>query len=263
MIYLTGDIHGDVSRFSKKRFKEQENMSRDDYVIILGDFGVIWDQNVSGEEKYNLDILESKSYTTLFIDGNHENHDRLNSFPVKEWHGGNVHEIRSNVFHLMRAQIYTIAGRAFFTFGGAASHDIQGCATMEERAKDYTAGILRRDDPRFVEKIRHCKRHFLDYRIEGETWWRSEMPSKDELKAGVEKLDEVEWKVDYVLTHECPTSTLYEFSDGALPADRLTEYFENIKRKLDYTGWYSGHHHDDIAVSEKDIVLYCRMHRLI
>ena len=33
MIYLTGDIHGETKRFSKKNFPEQENMTRDDYVI--------------------------------------------------------------------------------------------------------------------------------------------------------------------------------------------------------------------------------------
>lgn len=144
MIYITGDIHGDVSRFSRRRFKEQEYMSGDDHVIILGDFGVIWDRDVIKEEKYDLDILENKSYTTLFIDGNHENHDRLNSFPVTEWHGGLVHEIRPNVLHLMRAQVYTIENRTFFTFGGAASHDIEGCATKEELARDYTAGIFKK-----------------------------------------------------------------------------------------------------------------------
>ena len=68
-------------------------------MIILGDFGVIWDRKESEEEKYNLDILANRSYTTLFIDGNHENHDRLASFPVKEWHGGMVHEIRTNILH--------------------------------------------------------------------------------------------------------------------------------------------------------------------
>lgn len=38
-------------------------------MIILGDFGVIWDRKESEEEKYNLDILANRSYTTLFLMG--------------------------------------------------------------------------------------------------------------------------------------------------------------------------------------------------
>ncbi len=263
MIYLTGDIHGDLKRFRKDSFSEQLDMTKDDYVIILGDFGLIWDQEESEDEKYHLDILEKKSYTTLFVDGNHENHDRLNSYPMMDWHGGKVHKIRPSVLHLMRAQIFSIEGMSFFTFGGAASHDIEGCASKAEREKDYTAGVLRRDDPQFAEKARRCRKNFLNYRVEGETWWRSEMPTEEEMEAGRKKLDSVGWNVDYVLTHECPSSTLDGFSDGAFLPDKLTEYFEEIKQKLSYKEWYSGHHHDDIAVSEKDIVLYCRMHRLV
>ena len=40
-------------------------------MIILGDFGVIRDyKGPNGAEKYWLDWLEDKSFTTLFINGN-------------------------------------------------------------------------------------------------------------------------------------------------------------------------------------------------
>ena len=93
MIFVTGDTHGDVRRFSSKSFFEQKEMTKDDYAIILGDFGLVWDwHGESSHEKKWLDWLENKSFTTLFIDGNHENHDRLNEMPVTEWHGGKVHK---------------------------------------------------------------------------------------------------------------------------------------------------------------------------
>lgn len=79
MVYVTGDIHGDIRRFSKKAFPNQKELTTDDIVIIFGDFGVIWFSDEDKEEKYNLDILESKKYTIAFIDGNHENFDRLYS----------------------------------------------------------------------------------------------------------------------------------------------------------------------------------------
>ena len=41
MIYITGDTHipTDVGKLSSKRFPEQKNLTKNDYVIICGDFG--------------------------------------------------------------------------------------------------------------------------------------------------------------------------------------------------------------------------------
>jgi metallophosphoesterase superfamily enzyme len=64
-------------------------MTKSDYVIIAGDFGVIWDN--SKEQDYFLKWLDNKKFTTLFIDGNHENFDLLNEYPITEWNGGKVH----------------------------------------------------------------------------------------------------------------------------------------------------------------------------
>ncbi len=88
MIFVTGDVHGDwMRRLNTRAFFEQKELglTKDAYVLILGDFG-IWDN--SKEEKHNLDWLESKPFTTLFIDGNHENYDILDALPVEEWQGG-------------------------------------------------------------------------------------------------------------------------------------------------------------------------------
>ena len=37
-IYVTGDIHSEPDRFNTENFPEQKEMTRDDYVIICGDF---------------------------------------------------------------------------------------------------------------------------------------------------------------------------------------------------------------------------------
>ena len=39
MTYITGDTHADFSRFELKKFPIQTDMTKDDYVIICGDFG--------------------------------------------------------------------------------------------------------------------------------------------------------------------------------------------------------------------------------
>ena len=49
----------------------------------------------------------------------------LRELPVEDWHGGTVQRVRPSVIHLMRGQVYDIAGKRFFTMGGASSRDIQ------------------------------------------------------------------------------------------------------------------------------------------
>ena len=42
MIYITVDCHSDFKLFNKKNFAEQLEMTKDDFVIICGDFGGVW-----------------------------------------------------------------------------------------------------------------------------------------------------------------------------------------------------------------------------
>lgn len=39
MIYATGDLHGNILRFQPQYFLEQAEMTKDDYMIVCGDFG--------------------------------------------------------------------------------------------------------------------------------------------------------------------------------------------------------------------------------
>ena len=86
-------------------FPEQSFMNEnieENFVIILGDFGVIWNYlGVDKEEKYWLDFLENKPFITLFLDGNHDCFPRINEFPIVEFHKGKAHQIRKNVFHFL------------------------------------------------------------------------------------------------------------------------------------------------------------------
>ena len=43
MIYITGDCHCDFRRFTKKQLKLLPfEMTEKDYVIVCGDFGLLW-----------------------------------------------------------------------------------------------------------------------------------------------------------------------------------------------------------------------------
>lgn len=245
MIFITGDTHGGWgNRLRTESFPEQKGMTKDDYVIVCGDFG-IWDN--SKREKHHLDWLENKPFTILFVDGNHENYDILDELPVKEWNGGKVHFIRPSVIHLMRGQVFNIDGKTFFTFGGARSHDIRD-------------GILEVGDSRIKKWERD---YFKLFRVNHVSWWEREMPSDAEMDEGIQNLEKANYKVDFVVSHCGPASTIALYSHGNFEADYLTKYFEEIRSKLDYKKWFMGHYHDNKAVNDKEIILYEQIIRIV
>ena len=246
MIYVTGDCHGNYRRFATEIFPEQKEMSKDDYVIICGDFGY-WDE--SKEQKYWMKWLDSKPFTTLWIDGNHENFDLLKKQKAVKWHGGNVQFIQPSVIHLMRGQIYELEGLKIFTFGGAKSHDISG-------------GILETSDPRFRAKRKKRDKNQELYRINHVSWWKEELPEEEELAEGLRNLIQNNWSVDYIISHCCSTSTQEKIADRTYQPDILTRYFEKIKEMCRYRKWFFGHYHDNMNVNSKEVLLYDQIIRI-
>lgn len=218
MIYLTGDTHGeiDIHKLSANKNVGQvlKNCTKDDYLIICGDFGLVWDG--SKEEKWWQKWLNDKPYTTLFVDGNHENTDLLSKYPIEEWNGGKVQFIQPSVIHLMRGQMYTIDNKKIFTMGGGTS----------------------------IDRWR---------RKEGVSWWPQEIPSDDELKEGIDNLDKNNWKVDYIVTHEAPNS-IHDLAIGPYSEkkhDKLTCYLESLLQDLQFDKWYFGHYHRTDTFGDK------------
>ena len=246
MIYVTGDCHGNYRRFATEIFPEQKEMSKDDYVIICGDFGY-WDE--SKEQKYWMKWLDSKPFTTLWIDGNHENFDLLKKQKAVKWHGVNVQFIQPSVIHLMRGQIYELEGLKIFTFGGAKSHDISG-------------GILETSDPRFRAKRKKLDKNQELYRINHVSWWKEELPEEEELAEGLRNLITNNWSVDYIISHCCSTSTQEKIADRTYQPDILTRYFEKIKEMCRYRKWFFGHYHDNMNVNSKEVLLYDQIIRI-
>ena len=87
-------------------------------------------------------------------------------------------------------------------------------------------------------------------RVPGQSWWPDEQPS-DEVKARVEdKLDQLGWKVDVVLSHTVPLK--YEpvevFLSGIdqSKVDKTTEqWLDGVEDRLLYSKWYAGHYHTE------------------
>ena len=241
MIYVTGDTHGDFRRFSTENFPEQKAMTQADYVIICGDFGGVW--NGSKEEHYWLDWLEDKPFTTLFVSGNHENYDLLAKYPIFHWHGGNVQAIRPSVLHLLRGQVFTLAGKRFFAMGGASSHDIAD-GILDPSAPDYRA-----------KKRRLDATHGL-YRINHKTWWAEELPNSADYQEAERNLNLCSRQVDYIVSHCCPSSLVDTLSQGMYGHDQLTDYFEQLKDNCQFRYWFFGHYHDNQVFHQKYVLLY-------
>lgn len=237
-IYITGDTHGEFQRFGTKHFPQQKAMGREDYVIICGDFGGLW--SGSPKDHYWLDWLEAKPFTTLFVCGNHENFDLLRALPERQWKGGRVHQVREHVLHLMRGQVFTFGGRTWFTMGGASSHDIQD-------------GVLDPFDPDFERNYWLMRRIRAMFRVKGISWWTQELPSPSEYEEAIENLDKAHWQVDHILSH-CAPSSIAQKLDPSYEADELTDFFETVKQRCQFTSWFFGHYHDDRIVDEKYIL---------
>ena len=213
MIYLTGDTHIpiDISKLNTTNFPEQKQMTRDDYVIVLGDFGLLWHEDK--DYRHWLKWLREKPFTILWIDGNHENHDWIRSLPVETWHGGKIHRIADNIFHLMRGQIFSIEGHYFFTLGGAASTD-------------------------------------KAFRKPHVSWWEGEVPTAKEGMDALETLQRFHATgntVDYVLTHTCPREIIPQMFPGMNGTnDPTTALLDAVSHEVvdEMTGWYFGHFHE-------------------
>ena len=252
MIYVTGDCHADWTRFSIGGFPEQKEMTRDDFVIVCGDFG-LWHDTPT--EKWWFKWFAHKNFTVLFVDGNHGNFDRLygNEFEIIDFHGGKAHKISENIYHLMRGYVFELDGKKIFTFGGAKSHDIDD-------------GILDRNDftsdAEFQDAVNRWRKQNKRFRINHVSWWEQEMPSKEEMEFGLKTLAEHNNEVDYIITHCCPQQIAAIYSNGAFKADELTNYFNTVMNTTKFSKWFFGHYHDDIQIVDKFILLYHQIVRI-
>ncbi len=217
MIYVTGDMHGAEERlYTRDWFK----LKKGDVLIICGDFGYLW--NGGDKEKEYIEYLGSRKFTVAFVDGTHDNLDKISRCRTTYWKGGMIHRISGNLIHLMRGQIFNIDGTTIFTFGGGESTD-------------------------------------KDMRIENNLWWKEEIPSPEEMTEGAQKLDESGKRVDYIITHEPPSlvkSAMLMRFGMADRVNKLNGYFEGIDEMCKYKHWFFGSLHEDRTVTSKHTCMF-------
>ena len=91
MIFVTGDTHRSDLLSLEVFCDNHPELTKDDYVIIAGDFGGVWAKDTLERD---LKPFSDLPVTVLFVDGNHEKFDLIDSYPVEEWKGGKVHKIK-------------------------------------------------------------------------------------------------------------------------------------------------------------------------
>lgn len=181
-------------------------------MIILGDAGI----NFYGgwRDLHKKEFISKLPITLFCIHGNHEQRPAtIPSYTVQEWHGGTVYveEQFPSILFAKDGEVYDLNGMQAIAIGGAYSIDWM-------------------------------------LRIPGRSWWLDEQPSP-EIRACVEsKLDQMDWKVDVVLSHTVPLK--YEPVEVFLPGidqrriDKSTEqWLDHIEKRLHYGKWYAGHYH--------------------
>lgn len=222
-VFITGDVHYPIDAYKLNSLNfPADDLTHDDYVIICGDAGFVWYGDSRDQDA--IDWISSRPFTTLYIDGNHENHEALRLYPVVEILGAKAHKISDSLYHIMRGEILTINEKNYFCFGGAFSHDYM-------------------------------------YRKEGESWWQDELPVQLEIDAAIDKLNSVNNKVDFIITHDVDELTYQAlgYSDHTMNIYDtkycdIRKFFNYIKENVEYDVWFAGHYHDTQYINNIQIL---------
>lgn len=196
MIYFVSDLHGE---YYLKGFQDYINQATDDdLLIILGDIGLEFEKNPTNKN-FTEKFLSTRKNIAI-IDGNHENHEYLKSFPEVNWNGGMVHKLTDTIVHLMRGQVYNISGENIFVFGGCKSS-----------AKWKEMGL----------------------------WYDGEEANETELKTAYDNIEKYGRKLDYVLTHKYERAPIVGNTSIKL-LELCTFIDENVQFKKWYSGhWHN------------------------
>ena len=187
-------------------------LGKKDALVVCGDFGFLW--NGSREEQEVLEWIGRRKYDVLFLEGTHDNLDLLERYPVEEWNGGLTHHICGNLRHLIRGQVFTIQGKTLLAVGGGESRD----AAFRER---------------------------------GVNWWPQELPDLGEVEEWCRRLDALDCRVDYVASHQAPTTVDSCITGTVCEATALTAFLDRFQQDCDFGRWFFGSYHENRFIPPK------------
>lgn len=219
MIYITGDTHGTWDW----RKRVLQSLNPEDVVICLGDLGWSWDE-------YHIKTFQPKC-EWLSVLGNHENYSIIETLPIIEKYGGKVRQLKSNVFYLLNGEMYEIAGKKFFVFGGALSID------------------------------KHWRRPYI-------SWWPQEQPATGEYYHALDTLKKNNWTFDYFLTHTAEDGLAEIVLGHDCIPDSTGSQISSLKYEIkehngNFKAHYFGHFHQFWKSKTEDYEWYCLFDQIV
>lgn len=222
MLYLRGDMHADPTQLL---YNIQNNISSNSTIIILGDFGLPWNDTYYKTDLQTLaqlnTALQEHNLHLIALRGNHDNPDLQRIFPAHDnftitdqdiWYcsEGYFHNPYPNIHLITDPVILTnrINGTntTFLCLPGAESHD-------------------------------------KELRTENVNWWANE--KLDTIAA--DNLLSKYGNFNYILSHDYPgflnssyARPGYRFRLASTPSQ---EYLDTLTTKLTFDSWFHGHLH--------------------
>ena len=225
MVYLTGNIHGNVR--DALWLIQKHQITHRDILVLLGDVGLNYYGNDQGDKKRKR-LLDFAGVPILCIHGNHEERPfNIQSYGEITWHDGIVYveEKYPNLLFAKDGEIYDLEGHTAIAIGGAYS----------------------------VDKF---------YRLRnGMNWFPDEQPSA-EIKQNVEqRLSNRDWKIEVVLSHTCPQKyvPIEAFMPGldqSLVDHSTEEWLDYLESELNYKAWFCGHWHIDKRIDKMHFLMH-------
>lgn len=225
MIYVTGDIHGEVRTLLNWLDKCHIPHEKEQIIVLLGDVGVNYFGGYADRERKVL--LQDSNRTYFCIHGNHEKRpESISSYYQLLWHDGLVYmeDEFPNLLFAKDGEVYDLEGLQTLVIGGAYS----------------------------VDKWYRLRR--------GWGWWDDEQVSEEHRAEILEEVKRIK-SVDLVLTHTCP----YEWEprelflsglDQSTVDDSMEHWLSEIEANLEYRYWLFGHFHGDKKINDKAQMLY-------
>lgn len=220
MIYITGDIHGEISRL--KPFSKILN--KEDTLITLGDFGANYFFNYRDDDfKKKVQKLGINIFT---IRGNHEaNPAIVDGIKEVDKYGefGYSENNYPNIFYAKNGKVYEIEGHKFLVLGGAYS----------------------------VDKF---------YRMErGWSWFEDEQMTDKEMDKILKKIPYMsfDYILSHTCPKSIEPTFLYLSMVKQDTVDKRTEEFlDEVKKICNYKALFFGHYHGDYQMSDKEFLLF-------
>lgn len=217
-LILTGDVHGELlKRFSYRNDDRLRELTKDDTVMVLGDFGCPFGVNhpsyhahFKSAEDYALTWMQDRNWgTTLALLGNHDDREAIAAMDRTVYQGQRFPHI-GNIIYLDKPCVLILAGKRCLCIPGAKSHDIM-------------------------------------YRKPHISWWPDEEIDIDAVKTLLAGTDR---SFDMVLTHDIPAHNLTDFppTEGEVFLESLIE-----QKQIIYKKWYHGHMHNQYCVRNRGV----------